>query len=655
MPRRFVFHSSDFSRLWPGLLAGLILAAGPLPLVAQSNLEKAMRFRPSQPGVQIDTPDESALEKCTIRPTDTRTSKPGWIVQDDRGRTIRRFLDHNKDGNIDQLSYFRNGIEVYRDVDTNFDKKFDEMRWLGMAGTRWGTDSNQDGQIDRWKMISPEEVSVEVVQAIKDNDPARFAALLVSERELDRMGLGSARKQQVAQRVDAARKGFAGFVRSQDLIDADTEWVHFGGMRPSVIPSGTDGSTADTLFYDSVAAVVDNGGDAHGQLSIGTLVRVDQAWRVVDLPEPIVEGQTIANGGIFYQGIEGSGSNFAASGGSSASGAEQELYEEYEELENSIRTATTDKLPDLNARRAELFMRMIELSKSDENRSNWVRQMADTVSGAWRNDEFPEGGKVLARNISALKKQGVDDNDIAYAEYRRISNLHSREIDQAAPEDLDKLQDEHMQTLREFVTSWPEAEPAAEAMLQIGLQDEFEGNIEEALDWYRKISRDFPETASARKASGASIRLESEGRVIPFAGTTLEGREYDLASRRGKVVLLQYWATWCEPCKEDLVVIRKAHEKYSRSGFEVVSISLDNSPDELRKYLKQESLPWTHLYEEGGLDSPLADRLGVSMVPTMILVGDDGKVINRNLSARDLDKSLDRAFRKDAAKQGKKK
>jgi peroxiredoxin len=382
---------------------------------------------------------------------------------------------------------------------------------------------------------------------------------------------------------------------------------------------------------------------------VGTLVRVGDAWRVVDLPEPIVEGRPIANGGLFYQGAAESARVAASeSEGPAPSAADQKLYEQYEQLEAAIQKASPDELPQLHAQRAALFMQLIEKSDSPENRSNWVRQMADVTGGAFLKGDFPEGDKVLARNISALREKKVDPDDIAYAEYRRLSNYWSRQFNEATADEFEELQKQQLDALRKFVEDWPESEQSAEAMLQIGLQEEFDGKIREATEWYTRITTRFPETPAGRKARGARTRLESEGKIVPFTGTTIDGREFSLADQRGKVVLLQYWATWCEPCKEDLKTIAAAHEKFGQRGLQVVSISLDNSDAELRSYLQSARLPqWIHLYEEGGLDSPLAEQLGVTVVPTMILVGADGKVINRNLTASDLDRALSREFQKD--------
>ena len=71
------------------------------------------------------------------------------------------------------------GLEVYRDIDADFNGKPDQCRWFNTAGTRWGLDTNEDGKIDRWKEISAEEASDELVRALGRERPTRFARLLL--------------------------------------------------------------------------------------------------------------------------------------------------------------------------------------------------------------------------------------------------------------------------------------------------------------------------------------------------------------------------------------------------------------------------------------------------------------------------------------------
>ena len=117
--------------------------------------------------------------KCTIK-AEKIDGQTGWVVRNPHGQILREFVDTNGDNVVDRWSYFKDGIEVYRDIDSNYNGKADQCRWLNTAGTRWGIDKAEDGKIDSWKAISPEEVTAEVVLAIRDKDPARFARVLLT-------------------------------------------------------------------------------------------------------------------------------------------------------------------------------------------------------------------------------------------------------------------------------------------------------------------------------------------------------------------------------------------------------------------------------------------------------------------------------------------
>ena len=111
------------------------------------------------------------------------------------GQGLRRFLDTNNDNKVDMWCYYKDGIEVYRDLDTDFDGKTDQYRWLNTAGTKWGLDPDEDGRINSWKTISPEEVSAEVVAGLRDKDAARFLRLLPTADEIATLGLGEKQRQ----------------------------------------------------------------------------------------------------------------------------------------------------------------------------------------------------------------------------------------------------------------------------------------------------------------------------------------------------------------------------------------------------------------------------------------------------------------------------
>ena len=122
------------------------------------------------------------------------------------------------------------------------------------------------------------------------------------------------------------------------------------------------------------------------------------------------------------------------------------------------------------------------------------------------------------------------------------------------------------------------------------------------------------------------------------------GSPVDLASYRGKVVLIQYWATWSGPAKADMPTLKELWNKYGRQ-FTIIGVSLDNNVKDLNAYLGENPLPWPQIFEPGGLDSRPANVLGILTVPTMILVDQQGKVVSRGISAADLEAELKKLIR----------
>ena len=194
---------------------------------------------------------------------------------------------------------------------------------------------------------------------------------------------------------------------------------------------------------------------------------------------------------------------------------------------------------------------------------------------------------------------------------------------QAKKADYSKIQAEWLKTLEQYISDYPAAADAAEAMLQLAISQEFTGQDDDAKKWYVRIVNEFPNSSAAKKAAGAQTRLDAVGKSIVLRGQSPLGSPVDLAKYRGKVVLIQYWATWSAPAKADMATLKELWNKYGRS-FVIIGVSLDNNVKDLNAYLAENPLPWPQIYEEGGLDSPPANALGILTVPTMILVDQQG-------------------------------
>src|SRR5690606_17919461 len=102
--------------------------------------------------------------------------------------------------------------------------------------------------------------------------------------------------------------------------------------------------------------------------------------------------------------------------------------------------------------------------------------------------------------------------------------------------------------------------------------------------------------AQADMIEGVARRLELVGRPIEISGTTLNGETFDWQQYRGKLVLIDFWATWCPPCLAEMEEIEKLYAGYRDKGFDVVGVNLDRNKQEVEKLVAQKGLPWSNLY-----------------------------------------------------------
>ena len=609
---------------------------------------KGLGYSPRQSNVAYDKVAEADVDSCTSK-YETRKGFEGLVIYSPDGQPLRRFADRNGDQQVDQWCYYKDGIEVYRDIDSDFNGASDQYRWLGTSGTRWGIDQNEDGKIELWKVISAEEVTMEIVEAIKMRDDERFRRLLVSDAELKILGLGEDKGDQLTTRLDTAKKGFAEFAKSQKMINVSTKWAHFAADKPGIVPAGTEGASQDIVAYENVIAIVDNEGTSQ-QLMIGTLVQIENAWRLADLPRTISDGSVLADSGLFFPA---SASNRIGNS-TSESGMSQEvqrLLTALEKIEGEIKEETGDRSR-LHGDKAIVLQKLVAATQGTDQMELWVRQFADSISSAAQAGEYPEGVAKLRQLESQLGNLPKGKELVPYVAYRLLSTDYTlKSIGEKV--DFARLQVEYMAKLEDFARDYPDSSDAADAMIQIGLNHELAGDEPEAEKWYNKVASRFSKTIQGRKAKGAIDRLSLEGRQFRISGKTLDGKQIDTKSMAKSPILVHYWASWCSPCKADMTELRKIQAKYAKQNLQILGINLDTDARVAAEFLQSgKSFPWPQVQEQGGFESDLAVGLGVLSVPVTILIDGDGKVAKRTSHfSKAMEDALDELLAKPAPKQ----
>jgi peroxiredoxin len=153
-----------------------------------------------------------------------------------------------------------------------------------------------------------------------------------------------------------------------------------------------------------------------------------------------------------------------------------------------------------------------------------------------------------------------------------------------------------------------------------------------------------PFGAVAKRMQASARRWNLPGNAMRLEGKTLDGKAFSMANYRDKVVLVDFWATWCHFCTEEIPNIKKHYENYHDKGFEVVGVSVDTCPREkVVEFVQQHEIPWA-ISREADSSAKIAEYYGIHAFPTMLLIGRDGKVVSLNARGAGLGSLIEKAL-----------
>jgi len=622
-----------------GAFAFLALFLTGATVSAQVKVENVLAYKPEQPDIDYDSPTAAEIPECKLEIERTEKGS-GWVLYNPQGLVLRRFLDTNGDRGVDEFRYYKHGLEVYRDIDSNGNNKVDQSRWLTTSGTRWGIDQDEDRQIESWKIISAEEATREAILAMASRDERRLAAVMLNADDIKLLGLQGDTATKLAARIQESGPKLRSVLSSTKIITPQTKWMRFdcSMLMPNLIPAEPNKSKTELLVYENVMAIIDNAGQ-NGFVQMGEMVRVGQAWKLTQVPQPL-EGKSfeVAEGGLLLQPTPTS----TAGAIEGLTPRMKQLLDQLNELDSKApqAAATVEDMTRYNVARAALLAQLAEEVPTDEEKLNWTRTRLEGIAAATQMKTFPNGLEELQRAEQSLTQAKADPKLVAFVTFQRLLAQYNLQLEKASQADRPKVQQEWLKNLETFVTDYPQAEEAADAMWQLGLTYEFNGNMTESTNWYNKLVSTYPQSPAAARGKGALRRLELKGKPIRLTGKSLTGAPVDTAAYKGKVLAVIFWATWCGPCTEDLPQIQQLYQAHQKDGFEILGVNLDSPGAPVQQYIQNYKVVWPHLKEEGALESRLAIDYGVISLPTMFLIDRNGNVVSSSATVDELKKTV---------------
>jgi peroxiredoxin len=187
------------------------------------------------------------------------------------------------------------------------------------------------------------------------------------------------------------------------------------------------------------------------------------------------------------------------------------------------------------------------------------------------------------------------------------------------------------------------------AMLYVEILD----SPEKGMELIRQLKKDFPDTEKAKESDRVISSLERQaeaakiqrklavGVAFPdFKEKDVDGKPLSISAYKGKVLLVDFWATWCGPCVAELPNVLKTYEKHHSKGFEILGISLDREEKALRDFTKKHSMPWQQYFDGKGWENKLSGVYGVMSIPATFLLDKEGKIAAKNLRGDALEQEV---------------
>lgn len=257
-------------------------------------------------------------------------------------------------------------------------------------------------------------------------------------------------------------------------------------------------------------------------------------------------------------------------------------------------------------------------------------------------DEF---NKKVQAAILAAKEKAKDDTELAtilipdikalkkeFPKRPEIENLllQCAQLLGDSPEGL-ALTKEVETSIRELKKEFPKRPDIDSVLLQVAQMREEEP---ESLALIKEVEASDTDPQLKQMATALRKKFEALGKPLAIAFTAVDGRKVDLADLKGKVVLLDFWATWCGPCVQELPNVKRAYTQLHPEGFEIIGISFDQDEKKLTDFVQRKEMPWVQYFDGKGWGNKYGQLYGISSIPAMWLLDKKGNLRSYNVRGK---------------------
>lgn len=263
---------------------------------------------------------------------------------------------------------------------------------------------------------------------------------------------------------------------------------------------------------------------------------------------------------------------------------------------------------------------------------------------AWRfYEQFPDHPRAGALLMDRWMSQGREDPEQVFTETQQVIDRTP-----AVPARPDALyvkaamnltgmgggtREKGKAVIEQFIAEYPK-DPRAPQLLMGIAQTSKDPAEKKAVE--ERVNREFPDSFPARVAKAEQRRAGAVGKPFALEFTdAITGKKVSVADMKGKVVVIDFWATWCGPCIAEMPALKKLYAEHHDDGLEIIGVSLDRPESEgglkdLKAFVEKNQIPWHQYYQGGGWESEFSSSWGITGIPAVFIVGPDGNLHTTN-------------------------